>query len=264
MSHPTEADMLRALTDHFAKQGYVVARQVDAPAVEQGGRMVSRRIDLVAVHPGAPGLRQARTVAVETKVTRQDFASDVRNPEKQAPWVAAAGAHYFATPAGLVEAVDVPAPSGLLTVEFVTHPTGKTYTQVRTVKAPDADLQRPTPAWLTTELLLRGTAASSRLAGWAADPTPLEDLHARLDAAAAENERLASALERANERAEAWRALAASQGRKVPCSACGAPVVPTRVSAGALAMWRHAQPHLTGGCPANLTGVRPVDLQEST
>lgn len=57
-------------------------------------------------------------LAIEVKVTRADFLSDVRTPEKQAPWRELAHRHAYAVPAGLVRLDEVPAGSGLIEVTF--------------------------------------------------------------------------------------------------------------------------------------------------
>lgn len=65
--------------------------------------------------PAGPSIER---LAIEVKVTRADFLSDVRNPDKQAPWRALAHRHAYAVPAGLVRLDEVPAESGLIEVKF--------------------------------------------------------------------------------------------------------------------------------------------------
>src|SRR5699024_4127175 len=99
----------------------------------------------------------------------------------------------------------------------------------------------------------------ARAWGWAEDATEAERLAARVRGLEKQNARNERALLRAQDAAEAWKQLAARQGHKVPCSQCGAAIVPTRVSGGVLAGWRHAQPHLTKNCPGNTSGITPKE-----
>jgi len=234
-------------------EGYVVLREVDAPAAQQGARMIRRRIDLL----GLGTSDRLPTVAVEVKVTRQDFVADVANPAKQDPWREHAVCHYFATPAGLIRPDQLPPGSGLLEIERWRTEADVEYDHVRIAVAAPCNDAAPTPDWLLWQIASRAAGAEAVLNRWATSGTPAADLNATILHLQAELERQRRRAEEYKAKAEAWKALAAKQGHKVPCATCGAPIVPVRVNAGAFTSWRHAQPHLTQSCTANLTGITP-------
>ncbi|MCK9795944.1 hypothetical protein M1843_19535 [Isoptericola sp. 4D.3] len=113
----TEATMCQGLAAWFGQSnpaGFTF-RQIGIADREAGSRR--RVIDFLHLRleseSGGPG----EVVAVEVKISRSDFRSEVRNPGKQRPWVDASFEHYFAVPAGLVSPEEVPATSGLIEVE---------------------------------------------------------------------------------------------------------------------------------------------------
>jgi len=55
-----------------------------------------------------------RAIAYEIKVSRGDFAREIADPTKRAPWETVAGECYFVTPPSLVERDEVPEGWGLL------------------------------------------------------------------------------------------------------------------------------------------------------
>ncbi len=248
----TEHDVARLVHQAYALKGHAVFQQVPTAPVQQGGRLVSRVIDVLAMDV------DAWTTAFEIKTRRQDFVSDVRHPEKQAPWVAVADQHYYVTLPDVAAADEVPEHSGLLHVVEVSTASGPGYVLREVKPAPARDgVPKGAPGWLTHRLLQSASNVLGILQGWQSSGDDVVDLSAALEREkfAAAAARLAA--DRAEERAEAWQMLAAAQGHKVPCASCGAAIVPTRVSAGVPAGWRHAQPHLTTDCPGNTQGVRP-------
>lgn len=147
----------RALFNDLVVQGWAPFTEVTAPADPTRGGV--RRIDMFAVrfHPAA-GLER---LAIEIKVTRADFRSDVANPAKQQPWRDLCQQHVYATPAGLVDPADVPAGSGLFTVErlpgYPNHPGLVTVAKPAPVNADAA----PLPDWLWIHLVHRGAWAEA-------------------------------------------------------------------------------------------------------
>lgn len=116
----TARDMLAALYRHFDGR-WVMLTEVTARTVLNGRRQRDRRIDALLLRGGnAPG--DFERMAIEVKVTRADFLSDVRNPAKQAPWRALAHRHSYAVPAGLVDESEVPPDSGLIVVDNARDP----------------------------------------------------------------------------------------------------------------------------------------------
>ncbi|MFG1659045.1 hypothetical protein ACGFIY_21185 [Micromonospora chersina] len=147
-SQITARDMLAALYRHFGNR-WAMLTEVTA---RTGARESDRRIDVLLVRPDRrattpPAARPApvsaaqttalfpapaspttaapqptgpaiERMAIEIKVTRGDFLTDVRAPQKQAPWRALAHRHAYAVPAGLVRDTEVPADSGLIVIDF--------------------------------------------------------------------------------------------------------------------------------------------------
>jgi len=75
-----------------------------------------RTMDLWGISPKRPFLH----VAVEIKTSRGDFLRDVKQPMKQRRARLAANQFYFAAPAGMLTAADLPLWAGLIEV----HPSG--------------------------------------------------------------------------------------------------------------------------------------------
>lgn len=253
----TEDELKRAVSDWLHRAEFAPLLEVTHPPQPQGGRMVSRRIDVLGVRVNNTvdgGGWNVDVIAVEIKRGRADFAADVRNVDKRAPWMDL-GAHYYAVPADLAD-VHPPQGCGLLVVTRRRHPIGKDYDDVHVQDLPSRrHAPVAPPGWLLEQAAWRVAHLTGRVNGWADDATPVEVLHVELDQVTRLAARRESERDRAKDEARAWRALAAAQGHKVPCARCGDAVVPTRVSSGALAGWRHAQPELTRDCPGNTPGV---------
>lgn len=254
----TAAEVTKAIYDYWTFHGHAVFLEV--PTASAAGE---RRIDALAI--GATPLGALELHAFEVKVSRQDFMADVRNPAKQAPWRALADSHRYVVPAELgLTAADVPEWSILTEIVTLNHPIAGPFTTWRsTTGTAHADVP-PSPLngardRLIRDLLGRGANAEGLISGMHGldhgdSPEYLRAEVIRL------REQLGLAVARADRavaRTKAWKGLAARQGHKVPCSACGAAVIPTRVAGGELVAWRHAQPDLTVDCPANATGVHP-------
>jgi hypothetical protein len=109
----------------------------------------TRRIDLYVTFLW-DGDGQKR-IAYEVKVTRADFLSELRNPEKRAFALSVSNEYYFATPLGLVRPSEIPSEAGLVEVSA---------SGVRVKrKAPDRETGRP--SWHFVAALTR---AATRLA----------------------------------------------------------------------------------------------------
>lgn len=253
----TERELMRVLHQQLVGRGWAVLREVPAAPVEQSGRLISRRADVVALRPSPDGIR---VCVIEAKRTRQDYLSDVRNPAKQAPWREIAHLHYYAAPEGLVPADSLPEGSGLLEVTRRRHTLGKDYDDlVETVASPES--AGGVPDWLVAFMAQQLTAVDGHVNAWSADSTEQErdtasarDLLSRVEVAEAAAARAASV-------AAAWRALAVTQGYHLACPHCGEAIVPSRVSAGAFTQWRHLRPAPESGCPGYTLGIRPPELE---
>ncbi len=95
-------DVVGALYQHFHPRYAVLSEVCARPPAPTGGRRdvllmgrSERRCDVLL-------LGKDERIAVEVKVTRADFLADVRDPSKQATWVALTHRQAYAAPRGLV------------------------------------------------------------------------------------------------------------------------------------------------------------------
>lgn len=173
-------------------------------------------------------------LAIEVKVTRSDFFSDVANPDKQAPWRELAHRHAYAVPDGLVTRTEVPATSGLITVRF-----GPGDPRCRTVRpAPRAEPARPLALEHHLDMFYRASRAealtrglTSWVGGVRQDDADPEQLRAEVDRLTRELTNAKAATERARDRADRWRKR---YGTCTPpsCGTCGALLRPVRGETG--------------------------------
>lgn len=246
----TEDQMLAHLWRHFAAQSWAPIPQVTVAMRDLGVTLgareddTDRRIDMLiarkARNPEKYG--PLETMAIEVKVTRADFQSDVRNPAKQAPWRSAASRHAYAVPAGLVAAAECPPGSGLL---WVTPPTfkGGVADVQWVVRPPSIPGHKPAlPFRVLQTLMWRVARHEAVTRGWT-EPTPgertSEDLRAELVAARTARDKAEKALTKAQQTAESWRKAYALSGQHVACAHCGKPVKPLRPKDGGFSSWRH-------------------------
>jgi hypothetical protein len=71
----------------------------------------NRRVDCMAV------TKYGHTIAYEIKVSYLDFRSEIKNPDKRKPAMKVCNQFYFAVPALLIDAEEVPDDCGLIWVE---------------------------------------------------------------------------------------------------------------------------------------------------
>lgn len=253
--------MLRHLWQHFVSNSWAAVSQVtvapgdldpsavnivpfDGPEPPNTGS--DRRIDLLAArrakNPAKAG--PFETLAIEVKVTRSDFLSDVKNPAKQEAWKRAATRHTYAVPAGLVQASEVPPECGLLWVTPPLHPRGfATTTWVK--RAPYTPGHRPQlPLRVLVTLVYRLASLDGRTRGWQhtiGSGQSEEELRAALTAAQKRANTLEQQVVTYKGKADAWKlAYAATAPDGVPCGICGRPVKPLRPNKeGRFATWRH-------------------------
>ena len=67
---------------------------------------------IVECYPSSP----MRRIAIEIKVSRSDFASEIKKPLKRDPAMRISNQFYFAAPAGLLKVAELPAECGLIEV----------------------------------------------------------------------------------------------------------------------------------------------------
>lgn len=266
----TEDEMLAWLWRHFRQQSWAAVPQVTVSmndlsasnaraAIEDSDRFdasgTDRRIDMLmarrARNPEKYG--PLETLAIEVKVTRADFASDVRNPAKQAPWRSAASRHAYAVPAGLVQPDETPAGSGMLWVWPPAYKGGMA--RVEWVKRPPSiPGHKPAlPFRVLMALFWRTSTNDAVTRGWC-EPTPgertAEDLRAELVAARKDRDRLERELRKAREAATSWKKAYSLSGGEVPCACCGKALKPLRPKAGDFNSWRHLDPADLDPCEA--------------
>lgn len=246
------ADQMReALYRHFASRAAVLfevatdarQEQVELPGARQVTQWSRRRVDVLTVRRARrAGIGPLDLLAIEIKVSRSDFLSDIRNPAKQASWREVAHRHAFAVPDGLVRPEEIPAGSGLLAVT-PPAPHGYRYGVRWSLRAKYGE-SPPTPTWLILAFAYRMSAAEAKLRGLSQDTShageSIEDLRGALIAEHAHADRLTAKLSRTADEAAAWRAAFAAGGGTVPCRFCAQAVRPIRLRGGVFSAWRHA------------------------
>lgn len=176
-------------------------------------------------------------VAIEIKVSRGDFLTDIRCPEKQAPWRELAERHAYAVPAGLVAPGEVPADSGLIEVRFDTE---RWSPEVKWTRRAPRGTATPLPVTIQLDAFYRWSRAEALTRGLAYDTRKDDDP----EVMRAELARLRHALELAEnridqerEKTDMWRTRCAALGRPA-CSTCGKPLYAGRDRWRALS-WKH-------------------------
>lgn len=283
----TENEMLRHLWRHFVAQSWAGVPQVtvalrdldpawfsltqwkerhqpdDDPEdahTDLGGALrpretapedIDRRIDLLLVRPARKdGIGDLETIAVEVKVTRADFLSDVRNPLKQAPWREATTRHAYAVPHGLVAPNEVPEGSGLLYVSVEPSGWGEVEWAVRAPYRPNHAPQMPKRVIVALMHRIGQLEAATR--AWNTTPAAAgseQEVRAALVQANKASDRLSAALHRAEEARDAWKvayAMLAADGH--PCKWCGHGAKPLNPQGGWFRKWRHIDPAHDEGC----------------
>ncbi|MEU0078597.1 hypothetical protein ABZY58_11925 [Micromonospora tulbaghiae] len=190
-------------------------------------------------------------LAIEVKVSRGDFLSDVRTPEKQAPWRELAHRHAYAVPAGLVRAEEVPAESGLIEVKFGEH--GDRPVVSFTRRCPrSAHEPGPLPFPNIMDAFYRTARMEADAKGYgyqrqetADDPETLrievKRLRHELDLATEREGRL-------RERVQEWQKRWAAH-EPPPCGTCGQPLHIPRKASGRIGVgWEHRDPADAGAC----------------
>lgn len=275
----TAGDVTRAVWSHFAQQSWAGLAEVTAhpgrdehvgwtPGTGIPEEQRSRRIDLLLLRPPRKtGIGSLERLAIEVKVSRSDFLTDVRNPHKQARWRELAHRHAFAVPDGLVDPSEIPDGSGLLTVSTAESWRGVGVQLVKWAKrAPYTDTNPDVPAWLAMNLAYRASWAESKAKGWLdhgeSDPETLrlENERLRKELSAARN-KIVSLTEQRDE----WRRLAGLtvDAVKIPCVFCGQPIVARNMTMRYGIGWKHADKAHDDPCAALMTSrydrVRPAD-----
>jgi hypothetical protein len=188
------------------------------------------------VDPGDHG--GLERIAVEIKVSRQDFKSDVVNPAKQAPWRELAHRHAYAVPAGLVGVAEVPRESGLL---VVSEGGSGRFTVEWAKRAPKAATARPLSLGQILDAFYRWSRAEAAAKGFTGQDRGRDPESLRLDNARlrAELDRARGLAERRSEKiSELQKRIAAFE--PLPCATCGRQLRPARPrKADTGLVWEH-------------------------
>jgi hypothetical protein len=241
----TEHTMSRDLWRHFAGQNWAPLIHVPADMKHQAeadraaGKAV-RIIDMMMIRKARKnGIGPFDLLAVEIKVSRADFFTDVREPAKQEAWRAITHRHAYAVPKGMVRPDEVPAGSGL--IEVGPGWAGSVAPDVSwKLRAPYSTSPELPPSLVMT-FAYRAAQAEAQVRGLSWDTRQDEDpevMRAELVRLRAKVELQDKQLIRARDDRDAWRtAFAATSG--VPCATCSQPVRPKGVRSGQYTDWRH-------------------------
>lgn len=270
----TAREMNRAIYAHFIGR-WAVLTEVTARAQYVGGGLgpadvghallprtylppptlvqSERRIDVLLLRSGRAAGAIER-LAIEVKVTRSDFWSDVRNPDKQAPWRALAHRHAYAVPEGLVAETEVPPESGLLVVKRSLHSySGFACRWARTAKKATGHDPGPLPPANLMDAYWRASRAEAQIKGYSSETArageDLDEMRAELVRLRAETTRLNSQVDREREAKARWqRAYGASA--PPPCGTCGQPLhlITARRRRVTSQEWEHRDPEQAAGC----------------
>lgn len=213
-------------------------------------------------------------IAIEIKVSRADFFSDIRNPAKQAPWRELADRHAYAVPAGLVRMDEVPAGSGLIEVRWPDE--GREYVNgFRTGfqwkrRAPRVATARPLPLPIILDAFYRAGRLEARAKGYMAalggrdddGDGDVEALRMELKRVRHELDLAGNRIEREVELRTRWQKRYAAHGSP-PCATCGKPLRPihgrrSRWDVGALTygwQWDHSSVDDHNACQAIRTAA---------
>jgi hypothetical protein len=265
----TAQDMRGMLYRHYSGRCAVLFEigsdaRVEGPGVSGFPRHRARRIDALTVSAARKkGIGPLDLMAIEIKVDRRDFLSDVRDPAKQAGWREIAHRHAYAVPEGLAKPEEIPEGSGLLVAR--TSESGRRRWLEWERRAPYTQ----TPelrSWLTLTLAWRMSVAEAKIRGLSTsspEGDTVEDLRGQLLHAQGEIGTLSSRLERAREEAGRWRTAYAVNGH-LPCAHCAKPVKP-KIRRGGFGDWQHVTAADEGPCSEIRAGkgrwveVRPAD-----
>ncbi len=238
----TARQMIAALYRHHYPRWAPLTEVTARPAA--GGEKY-RRIDMLLVRSGKVAFD---LLAIEVKVTRADFLSDLRNPAKQAPWRELAQRHAYAVPKGLVGECEVPAGSGLLVVSR-----DRGYTTVRTAVRAVKPAGHNPPALPMANIMdafyraARAEATIKGIDGARTDDSDPEALRAELAKLRGDVERMTGQLERAKEAQQLWKLAFAAVGYP-PCATCGKPLKVSRRRAYGMPTWEHTTAIDAAGC----------------
>lgn len=248
----TAKDVHGALYRHFSDRWAQLTEVTARPKPGVSRRLPGskpRRIDVLLVRAAAQlGADPFERLAIEIKVSRADFLSDVRNPHKQAPWRALAHRHAYAAPKGMIAAAELPAGSGLISVSRQSWDPRRCAVEwaVR-ARRPAGHVPDPLPLANIMDAFWRAGRAEARAKGYADldDDPAIDDLRTEVARLQHELELAVNRIDRAVESRKHWQRAYGAIGAP-PCSTCGHPLRPKLK--GYSTLWVHPDPHDAGAC----------------
>lgn len=231
---PTARAMTRALYLHFMPRYAVLSEVTCREAEATQGRTwpTDRRCD-VLLH------NSTERIAVEIKVTRADFLSDVKVPEKQAAWVTLTHRQAYAVPKGLVSKDEVPDGFGLIYVDLSERLYRPAVAWEKRAPKRPGRVPAPLPARVERTLLMRLSQAEAHAKGYGwqvgeEDPGALRAQVTRLER---DLDLMRNARDRADERARDWQRRFATC-EPPPCGTCAQPLRPEH-GRRSVSGWKH-------------------------
>jgi len=104
-------DVLEAVL-HANRNEWLFLRELRVGSGRGGGRQSLQRLDAFALN--CYPHKAMRRVCYEVKLSRADFLSELRQPLKRRIGMRYSNEFYFVTPAGMVDAAEIPAGCGLI------------------------------------------------------------------------------------------------------------------------------------------------------
>lgn len=230
----TAREVVGALYRHY-RQRMPVLTEITATEPEPTGGYPfprDRRCDVLVLGKGD-------RIMVEVKVSRADFLSDVRAPEKQALWSSVTHRRAYAVPLGLVTSEEVPDGWGLLTVE---RRSGALPHEVRWARrAPKRPGHTPLPlperAVYALMHRLARLEADAKGHGWGVNVEDAAALRSKIERLTRDLDVERNRRMRAEDRARMWhRRFSACE--PPACETCARPLAPDN-SRKAYGAWRH-------------------------
>lgn len=239
------------VTDEWSLLTEVPLRAPRVSGTTEGYWSNTRTIDVLLTRNWTSGVGHRR-IAVEVKVSRSDYRNET--DLKRAPAERAAHQTFYATPAGLIDPVDLPPGWGLVEVypddaayaagtgRPLGTGAGRCRVRRRAVeRVPACDLD-----YLVAAAMRRASRAEERIRRGEDDAAAVPALRAEVESLAAKLARRDDALARERQRTRDLRSITAAMAGGQECADCGQPV---RLDTSAYGRtWKHVDPAVEAAC----------------